>query len=67
MVSQPVSRANSFTGGWRRRWAAISTTVVGDVLATALAIGGMCMLFLACTFAVLGLMHATEFALHHLG
>jgi hypothetical protein len=67
MASQPVARANSFTDGFRRRWAAISTTVVGDIVGTTLAIGGMCFLFIACTFAILGLLHAAEFALRHMG
>lgn len=67
MASQPVTRTNSFTDVLRRRWTAISATVVGDILATALAIGGMCALFLACTFGVLGLMRAAGFVLHHMG
>ena len=67
MASQAVSGVNSFTDGLRRRWAAISATVPGDILATALAIGGICLLFLACTFAILGLIRAVEFALHHMG
>ena len=67
MASQPVSQADSFTGGLRRRWTAISTTATGDILATAMAIGAMCLLFLACTFAVLGFMRAAGFVLHHMG
>lgn len=67
MASQAVSGVNSFTDGLRRRWAAISATVAGDILATALAIGGVCLLFLACTFAILGFIRAAEFALHHMG
>jgi hypothetical protein len=67
MASQSVSQANSFTDGLRRRWAAISATVAGDILATALAIGLICLLFLACTFAILGFMRAAELALRHMG
>ena len=67
MASQLVSQTNSFTDGLRRRWAAISATMAGDILATALAIGAMCLLFLACTFAVFGFMRAAAFALRHMG
>jgi hypothetical protein len=67
MTPRPESRANSFMEGLRQRWNAISMTLVGDLLATALAIGGMCLLFLACAFAALGLTHVAAFALRHLG
>ena len=67
MASQLVSRTNSFTDGLRRRWAAISATMAGDTLATALAIAGMCLLFLASTFAVFGFLRAAKFVLRHMG
>jgi hypothetical protein len=63
MASQPVSRAKPFTDGLRRRWTAISATLAGDILATALAIGGICVLFLAGTLAILALMRAAEIVL----
>ena len=62
MASQAVSGVNSFTDGLRRRWAAISATTAGDILATALAIGLICLLFLACTYAIMGCIQAAEFA-----
>jgi hypothetical protein len=67
MASQAVSGVNSFTDGLRRRWVAVSGTVVGDILATALAISLICLLFLACTFAILGCMRAAEFVVYLMG
>jgi hypothetical protein len=67
MASQAVSGVNSFADVLRRRWAAVSATVAGDILSTALAIGLICLLFLACTFAILGCRRAIQFAVRFIG
>lgn len=47
--------SRSFRGLARRHWKAFSTTVIGDIIATAIAITGMSLLFLGCSFAVVSL------------
>ena len=46
-------QAHSFRESLRRYWLAFSKTVIGDVVATAIAITGMAVLFLACSYAVI--------------
>jgi len=53
-------------GNGRRRWAAFSATGPGDLLATAIAIAGVCVLFLFCTFFAVGVMRGAQFAMHYL-
>jgi len=60
-------RAHSFAGRLRTFWATFSKTVIGDLIATVVAIVGMSALFLACAFAMIGLMHAGRVTLRILG
>ena len=46
---------HSFHGLLLRYWTAFARTVIGDIIATAIAITGISALFLACSFAVIWL------------
>jgi hypothetical protein len=60
-------RAHSLGGRLRSFWVAVSKTVIGDVIATAIAIVGMSVLFLACATGVIWLMRGAEVVLRLLG
>ena len=64
---EQVVRADSVWGRLRALWTAVSPTVAGDIIATAVAIGSMALLFLACAFGILALAPAGRFMLRLLG
>ncbi|HEX3430770.1 MAG TPA: hypothetical protein VHT03_07780 [Rhizomicrobium sp.] len=51
----------SRTGRWRAVWSAFSATVAGDIVATAIAIAGVSVLFIGGAFAALYLARAAVF------
>ena len=67
MALEPVLRAHSFRQRIRASWMAISATALGDALATAIAIGGIFLLFLACAFGAIGVIRACSLALRVAG
>jgi hypothetical protein len=60
-------RAHSFGGRLRAIWTAVSKTVIGDIIATAIAITGMSVLFLACAIGVMWLTRGADVVLRLLG
>lgn len=48
------------------RWATFSATGAGDLLSTAIAIAGVFVLFLVCTFATFGVVRGAQVAMHYL-
>ena len=67
MALVSVLRANSLRERLVSGWRAFLQTTIGDIFATAVAIGGMSALFLAAAFAVMGLGRAAHFVLRILG
>jgi hypothetical protein len=67
MTLEPVLRAHLLRERVRACWATVSRTVFGDILATAVAIGGIGLLFLACAFGVVALTRACGVALRLMG
>ena len=63
MVLQSVLRTESFAGRLRTYWTAAARTVIGDIIATAIAIGGVGLLFVAGAFAAIWLMRAASLVL----
>lgn len=61
------SEARSFGGLLRRHWRVFSTTLIGDIMATAIAITGVSLLFLGCSFAVLWLARIGAALMRHVG
>lgn len=60
-------QVRSFRGMLLRYWNAFSTTLVGDIIATAIAITGIAVLFLACSFLLIWVARVGAAILHHIG
>jgi hypothetical protein len=59
-------RAESFRERLRSHWSAFSRTLIGDLIATAIAILLMSVSFLVCTIATIELSHALSFVFGHI-
>ena len=60
-------QAFSFRGRLYALWSRISTTLLGDIISTAIAIGGVALLFLASAFGLVYLARLAGLALQLLG
>ena len=60
MAFSSVLRTDSLPQRLRAFWATFSATLIGDIVATAIAIIAMSALFLAGSFAVIGLSRAAQ-------
>lgn len=58
MATESMLQAESFRERLLGYWTGFSKTVVGDILSTVVAITGVSVLFLACSFGVIGLARA---------
>jgi hypothetical protein len=67
MALESLLRAHSVWGRVRVRWMSFSGTVIGDIVATAVAIGGVAALFVASSFVAVGLARAFHLVLRLLG
>jgi len=67
MVSPTESRANALLGRLGKNWATFSATARGDILATAIALAGIVLLFLAASFGVFGFFWAVPLVLRLFG
>lgn len=58
---------HGFQGRLRRFWTAFSATLVGDFVATGVAIAGVTAIFLACSFALIWFAWLGRMILHGFG
>lgn len=67
MALVSVLRTRGVRGALREFWRSFSATLIGDMVATAVALTAMCALFLACSFAVIGFSRGAGVLFHLLG
>jgi len=67
MAVQPVLRADPFRVSLRGYWTTFSKTVIGDIIATAIAVFLMSLTFLACSLAAIEFSRAISLAFRLVG